>query len=80
MKKKKSNALREIKLKTVYDSEYEQYIKINEFERDLSVIVGDDLKRTRRVDRMVRKANMILGMLKSTFENTESCGKIYVFL
>ena len=47
-------------------------------ERDLGVIVANDLKWNEHVDRTVGKANRILGMLKRTFEST-GCGKSYMY-
>ena len=38
---------------------------------DLAVNESDDLKWSGHVGRMVAKANMILGMLKRTFESRE---------
>ena len=43
-------------------------IKKTRLERDLGVIVSDDLKRSAYVDMIVGKANRILSMLKRTFE------------
>ena len=40
-------------------------------ERDLGVIVANDLKWSGHVDRMVGKANMMLGMLKRKFQSRE---------
>ena len=40
-------------------------------EKDLGIIVGDDLKWTGHVDRMVGKANRILSMLKRTFVSSD---------
>ena len=41
-------------------------------ERDLGVIISEDLKKSEQVERMVGKANMILGMLKRTDPRLES--------
>jgi hypothetical protein len=50
---------------------YENEIEETNLERDLGVIVGNDLKWREHVDRMVGKANRTLGMLKRTFESRE---------
>ena len=56
-------------------------IEKTRLDRDLGVIVANDLKWSRHVDRMVGKANRMLGMLKKTFESREpGYGKIYKFL
>ena len=47
------------------------YIVKTKLERDLGVIVANDLKWSGHVDRMVGKANRMLGMLKRTFESME---------
>ena len=50
-------------------------------ERDLSVIVGNDLKWREYVDIIMGKANKKLGMLKRTFESREpGFGKIFTFI
>ena len=36
------------------------------------VVISNDLKWMEHVDRMVLKANIILGMLKRTFENMDT--------
>ena len=51
------------------DSENEINIEETRIERDLGVNVGYDLKWSGHVDRIVEKANRILGMLKRTFES-----------
>ena len=57
-----------------YMTEYsgnELIIEETRLERDLGLIVADYLKRSGHVDLMVGKANMILGMLKKTFESRD---------
>ena len=49
----------------------ELIIEETRLERDYGVIVANDLKWSGHVDRMVRKANRILGMLKKTFERRD---------
>ena len=49
------------------DSGNELEIKKNKLDKDLGIIVGNDLKWTGHIYRMVRKANIIQGMLKKTF-------------
>ena len=46
-------------------------IEKTNLERNLGVIVANDLKWSEHVDRMVGKANRILGMLRRTFESRE---------
>ena len=42
-------------------------IEKTKLEKDLGITIGDDLKWTGHIDRMVGKANKILGMLKRAF-------------
>ena len=49
------------------DSENEIKIEEKRLERDLGVNVGYDLKWSGNLDRMVGKANRMLGMVKRTF-------------
>ena len=53
---------------------HENEINIEEtrLEGDFGVNIGYDLKWSGHVDRMVGKANKMLGMLKRTFENRDS--------
>ena len=51
------------------NSENEINIEEARLEKDLGLNVGYDLKWSGHVDRMVWKANIIMGMLKRTFES-----------
>ena len=53
------------------DSGNEGYIEETKNERDLYVVISNDLKWGEHVDRMVGKAKRILGMLKRTFESRD---------
>ena len=53
------------------DSGYKREVDKTNLERDLGVIVANDLKWSEHVDRMVGKANRMLGMLKKTFESRD---------
>ena len=63
------------KRSNTYSSGYINEIEETNLERDLGVIVGNDLKWREHVNRLVGKANRTLGMLKRTFESREP-GKI----
>ena len=54
------------------DSGYKREVDKTNLERDLGVIVANDLKWSEHVNRMVRKTNMILGMLKRTFKSRDT--------
>ena len=49
----------------------EREVDKTNLERDLGVIVANDLKWSEHVDRMVGKENRMLGMLKKTFESRD---------
>ena len=53
------------------DSGNERDIENTTLERDLGVIVANDLKWSEHVNIMVGKANRILGMLKRTLESMD---------
>ena len=53
------------------DSGNKRDIEKTTLERDLGVIVTNDLKLSEHLDRMVRKTNMILGILRRTFESRD---------
>ena len=53
------------------DAGSEKGIEETNLERDLGVIVGNNLKWREHADRMVDKANRTLGVLKRTFESKE---------
>ena len=66
-----ANAFQEIKFKsglsTTDNSGNELVIEKTKLAKVLGTTIGDDLKWTGHIDRMVGKANRILGMLKRTF-------------
>ena len=53
------------------DSSYKREVEKTNLERDLGVIIANDLKWSEHVDRMVGKANRMLGMPKKTFESKD---------
>ena len=53
------------------DSGYKREVEKKNLEKYLGVIVANDLKWSEHVDRMVGKANRMLGMLKRTFESRD---------
>ena len=59
------------KRSNTYSSGYINEIEETNLERDLGVIVGNDLKWREHVNRLVGKANRTLSMLKRTFESKE---------
>ena len=60
----------------------EGYIEETKIERDLGVVISNDLKWREHVDRMAGNANRTLSMLKRTFEsrNLELWKELYVSL
>ena len=53
------------------DSGNKRDIEKTNLERGLGVIVVNDLKWSEHVNRMVRKTNRIVGMLKKTFKSRD---------
>ena len=53
------------------DSGNEEYIEETKTEKELGVVISNDLKWRVHVDRMKGKANRILGMLERTFESRD---------
>ena len=48
------------------------FLDESSLERDLGVLVSDDLKWRKQIDMAVSKANRILGMLKKTFVSRDA--------
>ena len=62
------------------ETENEINIEETRLKRDLGLNVGYDLKWSGHADRMVGKANIMLGMLKRTFESRDpGYRKIFMF-